>query len=100
VEGIYLCELCQSAYEPEAINGARKLKEFQGYTIDLRLQQFRKFIFGKQPEFIEFTSTKGQKLLAQMHGEAMQQARTHLDDLEKRLHTSFEKFLKRQKQRK
>ncbi|MGZ3618137.1 MAG: hypothetical protein ACXWOL_15670 [Ktedonobacteraceae bacterium] len=51
-----------------------------------------------QPEFIAFTSTKGQALLAQMHEKAMQQARKNLDDLEKRLHSSFEKFLKRLKQ--
>src|SRR5438552_3157332 len=51
---VYICELCQRAYEPEEINGVRKLKEFKGYTIDLRLQQFRKMEIGKQPQFIEF----------------------------------------------
>ncbi len=98
MDTMHLCELYQTAYEPEAINGVRKLKEFQGYTVDLRLQQFRKFTFGKQPEFIEFTSTKGQQLLALMHQEVMQQARKQLADLEKRLQISFEKFLKRLKQ--
>ena len=100
MEDIYLCELCREAHEPEEVvpGGIRKLKTFNGYTVDLRLQQFRKFTFGKRPEFREFTSTKGQKLLAQMHEEAMQQARKNLDDLEKRLHRSFEKFLKRLKQ--
>jgi hypothetical protein len=100
VEDIHLCELCQLAYEPEEVvpGGIRKLKTFNGYTVDLRLHEFRKVPYGKLPEFIEFTSTKGQKLLAQMHEEAMQQARKNLDDLEKRLHSSFEKFLKRLKQ--
>jgi len=100
VEDIYMCELCQLAYEPEEVvpGGIRKLKTFNGYTVDLRLQEFRKVPYGKLPEFIAFTSTKGQKLLAQMHEEAMQQARKNLDDLEKRLHSSFEKFLKRLKQ--
>ena len=100
MEDIHLCELCLQAYEPEEVvpGGIRKLKTFNGYTVDLRLQEFRKVPYGKLPEFIEFTSTKGQKLLAQMHEEAMQQARKNLDDLEKRLHRSFEKFLKRLKQ--
>ena len=68
---IPICELCLRAFEPEeeelAEGSVRKLKTFKGYTVDLRLQQFRKMMFGKLPEFIEFTSTKGQKLLAQMH---------------------------------
>ena len=100
MEDIYMCELCQLAYEPEEVvpGGIRKLKTFNGYTVDLRLQEFRKVPYDDLPEFIAFTSTKGQKLLAQMHEEAMQQARTNLDDLEKRLHSSFEKFLKRLKQ--
>lgn len=72
MEEVYMCEMCQRAYTPEEINGARKLKEFQGYTVDLRLQQFRKLEHGKLPQFIEFASSKGQKLLAQMH-----QAVTH-----------------------
>jgi hypothetical protein len=70
VDDVYICELCQRAYEPEEINGVRKLKEFQGYTVDLRLQQFRKMEIGKQPQFIEFASSKGKKLLAQMHERA------------------------------
>ena len=100
MEDIYLCELCREAYEPEEVvpGGIRKLKTFNGYTVDVRLQEFRKIPYGKLPEFIAFTSTKGQKLLALMHEEVMQQARTNLDDLEKRLHSSFEKFLKRLKQ--
>lgn len=39
---VYICDLRQRAYEPEEINGIRKLKDFEGYTIDLRLKQFRK----------------------------------------------------------
>ena len=94
----HLCELCQSAYEPEEVSGVRKLKEFRGYTVDLRLQQFRKIAYGNLPEFIEFKSTKGQRLLAQMHEKEMQHARTKLADLEQRLQRSFEQFLKRLKQ--
>ena len=100
MEDIHLCELCQLAYEPEEVvpGGIRKLKTFNGYTVDLRLQEFRKIPYGKLPEFIAFTSTKGQKLLSEMHEKAMQQARTNLEELVKRLDTSFEKFLKRRKQ--
>jgi len=100
VEDIYMCELCQLAYEPEEVvpGGIRKLKTFNGYTVDLRLQEFRKVPYDDLPEFIAFTSTKGQKLLALMHENEMQQARTNLDDLEKRLQISFEKFLKKLKQ--
>ncbi len=67
MEEVYICELCQQAYEPEEINRVRKLKEFKGLTVDLRLQQFRKMEYGKQPQFIEFASPQGKKLLAQMH---------------------------------
>ena len=67
MDEVYICELCQLAYEPEEMNGVRKLKEFHGYSVDLRLQQFRKMEVGKLPEFIEFNSPKGEKLLAQMH---------------------------------
>ena len=71
MDEVYICELCQRAYEPEEINGVRKLKEFQGYTVDLRLQEFRKMeygkIFGERLQFIQFTSPKGKKLLDLMH---------------------------------
>jgi len=67
VDEVNICELCQRAYEPEEINGVRKLKAFQGFTVDLRLQEYRKMELGKQPQFIEFASSKGKKLLAQMH---------------------------------
>ncbi len=69
MDDVSICELCQRAYEPEEIDGVRKLKEFQGYTVDLRLQEFRKMEYGKLPQFIEFASPKGQELLAQMHEE-------------------------------
>ena len=71
MDEINICELCQLAYEPEEMNGVRKLKEFKGYTVDLRVQQFRKLVhgklFGDWLDFIEFASPKGKKLLAQMH---------------------------------
>ena len=73
MDEVYICELCLQAYEPEeeelAEGGVRKLKTFKGYTVDFRLQQFRKMEFGKRPEFIDFASPKGRALLAQMHEE-------------------------------
>src|SRR6266567_1220042 len=54
---VYICELCQRAYEPEEINGVRKLKTFQGYTVDLRCKEFRKVEYGKQIDFIDFASS-------------------------------------------
>jgi hypothetical protein len=72
MENVYLCELCLRAYEPEEINGVRRLKQFQGYTVDLRLQQFRKIEMDKLPEFIDFASSPGRKLLDLMHTQVTQ----------------------------
>jgi len=41
----------------------RILPTIKGYTVDMRLKEFRKAVWGKEVEFIPFTSTKGQKLL-------------------------------------
>ena len=71
MDEVYICELCQRAYEPEEVNGVRKLKTFKNYTVDLRLGEFRKMEYGKLPEFIEFASSKGMKLLTQMHEAVM-----------------------------
>lgn len=40
-----------------------KLPEFQGYTIDFRLREFRKVEYGKGIEFVPFESEDGIKLL-------------------------------------
>ncbi len=100
MDNLHLCELCLEAIEPKEVTpGVRMLQKFKGYTVDLRLHEFRNV--NSQPmQFIAFASPKGQKLLAQMHVEAVQQARQQLADLEKRLQLSFEKLLKRQKQEK
>jgi hypothetical protein len=48
--------------------GLHRLQRFKGYTVDIRLSQFRKV--NRNPmQFIEFSSAKGQQLLAQMHEE-------------------------------
>ena len=40
----------------------RKLPIFKGYTVDLRLQEFRKIEPNKLPEFIPLLSDKGARL--------------------------------------
>ena len=69
MDDVYICELCFLAFEPTAIgtvDGLKRLKKFRGYTVDLRLREFRNI--NRNPmQFIEFTSPKGKKLLAQMH---------------------------------
>ncbi len=41
----------------------RILPTFKGYTVDMRLQEFRKIKMNQLPEFIPFTSDKGARLL-------------------------------------
>ena len=44
----------------------RRLPEFNGYTVDFRLKEFRKVVYGKSIEFIPFETKKGKKLLRKM----------------------------------
>lgn len=43
-----------------------KLPEFNGYTVDFRLREFRKVEYGKSIEFIPFDSKKGMKLMQKL----------------------------------
>ena len=43
-------------------NMIRILPVFKGYTVDLRLQEFRKIEMDKLPEFISLLSDKGARL--------------------------------------
>jgi hypothetical protein len=72
MQQVPMCELCQRMYAPEAVHGVRQLKVFRGYTVDIRLQEFRKAEAGKGLVFVPFTSSKGQRLLQQMHADVMQ----------------------------
>jgi len=45
----------------------RKLPVFKGYTVDMRLQEFRKIEMDKLPEFVPFLSDKGAKLFYEFH---------------------------------
>ncbi len=47
---------------------------FRGYTVDERLEQFRKMTLGKRPEFIPFSSKKGQSLLRGMERSEQKEA--------------------------
>ena len=42
------------------------LPTFKGYTVDMRLQEFRKTILGNKPEFIHFLSPNGEKLFEEL----------------------------------
>ena len=41
----------------------RILPTYKGYTVDIRLKEFRKAVWGEEVEFIPFDSEKGQKLM-------------------------------------
>jgi hypothetical protein len=43
----------------------RQLPTYKGYTVDLKLKEFRKAIYGKTLEFLPFDSEKGQKLITE-----------------------------------
>lgn len=62
-----MCTKCLDLFAPVIINGVGILKGFQGYTVDLRLQHFRKVEIGEPIEFISFSSNKGKNLLHEMH---------------------------------
>jgi hypothetical protein len=69
---ITICDLCRKAFEPEETGGPRVLRQFESYTVDLRLQQFRRVGHGLLGiEFIEFSDAEGQVLLQKMHQSAV-----------------------------
>ena len=41
----------------------RILPTFKGYTVDMRLREFRKVVWGEEIEFLSFESAKGKRLL-------------------------------------
>jgi len=40
----------------------KQLQKFKGFTVDMRLQEFRKIEMDKLPQFIPFTSDRGARL--------------------------------------
>ena len=61
------CVTCERVFGPKAFNGVRELRTFKGYTVDFKLREFRKVPRESPPEFIDFDSRKGQRLLLEMH---------------------------------
>ena len=57
----------------------RRLPTFQGYTIDVRLKEFRKVEWDRLPEFIAFESEVGRKILAEMENRP-EAVRTYQDE--------------------
>lgn len=47
---------------PGGAKQAEQLPTFKGYTVDMRLRQFRKADFPRPMEFIDFDSPKGEQL--------------------------------------
>src|SRR5215213_6117621 len=43
-----------------------QLPTFKGYTVDMRLREFRKVMSGERLEFIPFNSPEGKKLFAEL----------------------------------
>jgi hypothetical protein len=56
------CDKCQ----PRKGRGANILPVYKGYTVDIRLKQFRKCPIDAMMEFIDFDSEKGSGLLEEM----------------------------------
>ena len=52
--------------DPKGDNEPYQLPTFKGYTVDMRLREFRKASFGEKIEFIPFDSLEGKKLLGRL----------------------------------
>ncbi len=57
----------------------RRLPTFHGYTIDVRLKEFRKAEWDRLPEFIAFESEVGRKILSEME-DRPEAVRTYQDE--------------------
>jgi hypothetical protein len=55
------------AYTRDGISMVTVLPVFRGYTVDVRLRQFRKVKPGQIIEFVDFDSPKGRKLLEALY---------------------------------
>jgi len=61
--------------EPDDPKGDREpyqLPTFKGYTVDMRLREFRKASFGEKIEFIPFDSPEGKELLGRLKSFALE----------------------------
>ena len=52
--------------DPKGDNEPYQLPTFKGYTVDMRLREFRKANFGEEIEFVSFDSPEGKELLGRL----------------------------------
>ena len=52
--------------DPKGDNEPYQLPTFKGYTVDMRLREFRKATFGEKIEFVPFDSPEGKELLGRL----------------------------------
>jgi len=58
---------CDAEPEEETeVEQPYQLPTFKGYTVDMRLREFRKASIGEKLEFIPFNSSEGKKLFAEL----------------------------------
>jgi hypothetical protein len=58
--------------DPKGDNEPYQLPTFKGYTVDMRLRQFRKASFGEKIEFVPFDSQQGKELLGRLKSFALE----------------------------
>ena len=58
--------------DPKGDNESYQLPTFKGYTVDMRLREFRKANFGEKIEFVPFDSPEGKELLGRLKSFAME----------------------------
>lgn len=59
-------EACLALIYPRLLGKVGILPVFEGYTVDVRLHQFRRILKDQCPEFIEFSSPEGEALLQRL----------------------------------
>ena len=58
--------------DPKGDTEPYQLPTFKGYTVDMRLREFRKADFGQKIEFISFDSPEGKELLGRLKSFALE----------------------------
>ena len=58
--------------DPKGDDGPYQLPTFKGYTVDMRLREFRKANFGEKIKFIPFDSQEGKELLGRLKSFALE----------------------------
>ena len=64
---------CHAEPEEETeVEQPYQLPTFKGYTVDMRLREFRKATFGKKIEFVPFDSPEGKEVLGRLKSFALE----------------------------